>query len=61
MLLLEMARRAINTLGEYLMATTIWTLLSVFLIAPLGAIAFDRSHFGNWIWHIDREKVRGNG
>jgi hypothetical protein len=36
------------------MATTmIWTLLSIFVIAPLGALAFDRPLFGNWIWRID--------
>ncbi|MGO9925968.1 MAG: hypothetical protein ACLPLP_07445 [Mycobacterium sp.] len=40
------------------MATTIWTLLSIFVIAPLGALAFDRPLFGNWIWHIAPEKVR---
>ena len=41
------------------MATTmIWTLLSIFVIAPLGASAFDRLLFGNWIWHIAPEKVR---
>jgi hypothetical protein len=38
--------------------TTIWTLLSIFVIAPLGALAFDRPLFGNWIWHIVPEKVR---
>ena len=37
------------------MAATIWTLLSIFVIAPLGALAFDNSLFGNWIWHIDPE------
>jgi hypothetical protein len=40
------------------MAATIWTLLSIFVIAPLGALAFDRPLFGNWIWYIDREKPR---
>ena len=40
------------------MAAMIWTLLSIFVIAPLGALAFDRPLFGNWIWHIDVEKVR---
>ena len=40
------------------MATTIWTLLSIFVIAPLGALAIDRPRFGNWIWHIVPEKVR---
>jgi hypothetical protein len=40
------------------MATTIWTLLSIFVIAPLGALAVDRPLFGNWIWDIGREKVR---
>jgi hypothetical protein len=40
------------------MATTIWTLLSIFVIAPLGALGFDRPLFGNWIWHIDLETVR---
>jgi len=40
------------------MATTIWTLLSIFGIAPLGALAFDRPRFGNWIWHIDVDKPR---
>jgi hypothetical protein len=39
-------------------ATTIWTLLSIFVIAPLGALAFDRPLFGNWIWHIDPEQAR---
>jgi hypothetical protein len=39
------------------MATAIWTLLSIFVIAPLGALAFDRPLHGNWIWHIDREKA----
>jgi hypothetical protein len=34
-------------------ATTMWTLLSIFVIAPLAALAFDRPLFGNWIWHID--------
>jgi hypothetical protein len=38
------------------MVTTIWTLLSVFVIAPLGALAFDRPLFGSWIWHIAPEK-----
>lgn|GEM_PF-2864170 len=40
------------------MNTTIWTLLIVFVIAPLGALACDRSLFRNWIWHIAPEKVR---
>ena len=40
------------------MNTTIWTLLIVFVIAPLGALACDRSFFGNWVWHIAPEKVR---
>ena len=35
----------------------IWTLLSVFVVAPLGALAFDRPVFGNWIWRIDPEKA----
>jgi hypothetical protein len=39
--------------------TTIWTLLSIFVIAPLGALAVDRPLFGNWIWHI-AEKVKGD-
>jgi hypothetical protein len=40
------------------MVTTIWTLLSILVIAPLGALGFDRSRFGNWIWHIDLDKPR---
>ena len=40
------------------MATTIWTLLSIFVIAPVGALAFDGLLHGNWIWHIGAEKVR---
>jgi hypothetical protein len=32
--------------------------ICIFVIAPLGALAFDRNLFGNWIWHIDLEKVR---
>jgi hypothetical protein len=39
-------------------ATTIWTLLSIFVIAPLGALAFDRPLFGNWIWHIHLGNAR---
>ena len=31
------------------MAATIWTLLSIFVIAPLGALALDRPPFGDWI------------
>jgi len=38
------------------MATTTWTLLSIFVFAPLGALAFDRPLFGNWIWHIAPER-----
>jgi hypothetical protein len=34
-----------------------WTLFSIFVIARLGARAFD-SHFFNWIWHIDLENAR---
>ena len=40
------------------MTTTIWTLLSIFVIAPLGALAFDRPLFGNWIWRIAPDQVR---
>jgi hypothetical protein len=41
------------------MATTIWTLLSILVIAPLGALAIDKPLFGNWIWHIaDRPAPR---
>jgi hypothetical protein len=38
------------------MTTTIWTLLSIFVIAPVGALAIDRPIFGNWIWHIEPER-----
>ena len=38
-------------------ATTMWTLLSIFVIAPLGALGFDRPLFGNWIWRIAPERV----
>ena len=41
------------------MAATIWTLLGIFVIAPLGALAFDRPLHGNWIWHISPENARG--
>jgi hypothetical protein len=34
----------------------IWTLISIFGIAPLGALAFDRPFFGTWIWRIDSER-----
>ena len=41
------------------MDTTIWTLLSILVIAPLGALAIDKPLFGNWIWHIaDRPAPR---
>jgi hypothetical protein len=40
------------------MATTVWTLLSIFVIAPAGALAFDRPLYGNWIWHISPERAR---
>jgi hypothetical protein len=39
-------------------AATIWTLLAIFVIAPLGALPVDRPLFGNWIWHIDVENSR---
>ena len=42
-----------NTRRSDQMTTTIWTFLSIFVIAPLGALAFDRPLFGNWIWRID--------
>jgi hypothetical protein len=42
-------------------AAMIWTLLSIFVIAPFGALAFDKNLFGNWIWHIAPEKVRDYG
>jgi hypothetical protein len=37
------------------MVEAIWTLLSIFVIAPLGALAVDRPMHGNWIWRIDPE------
>ena len=40
------------------MAAMIWTLLSIFVVAPLGALAVDRPLFGNWIWHIDPDRAR---
>jgi hypothetical protein len=40
------------------MATTIWTLISILVIAPVGALAIDRPLNGNWIWHIDAEGHR---
>lgn len=41
------------------MTTTMWTLLSIFVIAPVGALAIDRPLIGNWIWHIgpDRREI----
>lgn len=42
------------------MTTTMWALLCIFVVAPLGALAVDRPLFGNWIWRIDSErKVEG--
>ncbi|OBI88797.1 hypothetical protein [Mycobacterium sp. 1245805.9] len=43
------------------MATTVWTLVSILVIAPLGALAVDRPLYGNWIWHIDADKPRDYG
>lgn len=43
---------------KHMDATTIWTLLSIFVIAPLGALAVDRPLFGNWIWHIGPQQRR---
>lgn len=43
------------------MTEMILTLLSIFVIAPLGALAVDRPLFGNWIWHIEPEKARAVG
>jgi len=40
------------------MAAMTWALLSIFVIAPLGALALDRPLFGNWIWRIDLENLR---
>ena len=39
------------------MATTIWTLFTILVIAPLGALALDRPLHGNWIWRIAPEKA----
>ena len=39
------------------MATTTLTLLTICVIAPLGAFTFDRSLFGTWIWHIAPDKA----
>jgi hypothetical protein len=41
------------------MAATIWALLSIFVIAPFGALVVDRPLHDNWIWHIDPEKATG--
>lgn len=43
------------------MATTVWTLLSILVIAPLAALAVDRPLHGNWIWHIDADTPRDYG
>jgi hypothetical protein len=40
------------------MATTVWALVSILVIAPFGALAMDRPLHGNWIWHIDADKPR---
>jgi hypothetical protein len=50
---MPVGRRTIKSMAEM-----IWTLLSIFVIAPLGALAFERPTFGNWIWHIDADKPR---
>ena len=39
------------------MFATIWALLSIFVITPLGALALDRPLHGNWIWRIAPEKA----
>jgi hypothetical protein len=51
---MPVGRRTLKSMN----AAMIWTLLSIFVIAPLGALAFDRPFFGNWIWHIDPENAR---
>lgn len=43
------------------MTEMILTLLCIFVVAPLGALAVDRPLFGNWIWHIEPEKARAVG
>jgi hypothetical protein len=51
---MPVGRRTLKSMN----AAMIWTLLSIFIIAPLGALAFDRPFFGNWIWHIDPENAK---
>ncbi|MCV7102048.1 hypothetical protein [Mycobacterium palustre] len=43
------------------MATTVWTLLGILVIAPAGALAFDRPLHGNWLWHIDAQNPADYG
>jgi hypothetical protein len=43
------------------MATTVWTLLGILVIAPAGALALDRPLNGNWIWHIDAQNPADYG
>ena len=51
---MPVGRRTIQSMD----AAMIWTLLSIFVVAPVGALAVDRPLFGNWIWHIDLENSR---
>jgi hypothetical protein len=51
---MPVGRRSIKSMD----AATIWTLLAIFVIAPLGALAVDWPLFGNWIWHIDVENAK---
>jgi hypothetical protein len=51
---MPVGRRTIKSMH----AATIWTLLAIFVIAPLGALAVDRPLSGSWIWHIDVENSR---
>jgi hypothetical protein len=53
---MPVGRRTVKSMAEM-----IWTSLSIFVIAPLGAFAFGRPLFGNWIWHIDLEEVSDDG
>jgi alkanesulfonate monooxygenase SsuD/methylene tetrahydromethanopterin reductase-like flavin-dependent oxidoreductase (luciferase family) len=51
---MPVGRRTIKSMH----AATTSTVLAIFVIAPLGALAVDRLLFDNWIWHIDVENSR---
>jgi hypothetical protein len=56
---MPVGRRTLKSMNAAMIWTLLFIFVIIFVIAPLGALAFDRPFFGNWIWHIALENARG--